>query len=168
MKTLIASLAISLAALVGCASTGTTGSAGSAGAAAEPCCDKADCKGCAEQGKPCCDKPECQDKQAKGDCKGACDKAAKGECDKQAKADKAAGCTGDCDKGDCECKKGAVAASGALPADLVGTEATCAVSGKAFAVEADSTFSQHDGKTYVFCCPGCKKKFDADPAAFAK
>lgn len=126
MKTLIASLAISLAALVGCASTGTTGSAGSAGAAAEPCCDKADCKGCAEQGKPCCDKPEC------------------------------------------ECKKGAVAASGALPADLVGTEATCAVSGKAFAVEADSTFSQHDGKTYVFCCPGCKKKFDADPAAFAK
>ena len=26
--------------------------------------------------------------------------------------------------------------------------------------------SEHDGQMYYFCCPACKKKFDADPASF--
>ncbi len=28
--------------------------------------------------------------------------------------------------------------------------------------------SQYNGKTYYFCAPGCKKKFDANPAQYAK
>ena len=28
--------------------------------------------------------------------------------------------------------------------------------------------SEHKGKTYYFCAPGCKKKFDADPAKYVK
>jgi YHS domain-containing protein len=28
--------------------------------------------------------------------------------------------------------------------------------------------SDYQGKTYYFCAPGCKKKFDSDPAKFAK
>ncbi len=28
--------------------------------------------------------------------------------------------------------------------------------------------SQYKGKTYYFCAPGCKKKFDQDPAKYAK
>ena len=27
--------------------------------------------------------------------------------------------------------------------------------------------SQHAGRTYYFCSPGCKTKFDADPARYA-
>lgn len=28
--------------------------------------------------------------------------------------------------------------------------------------------AKHDGKTYSFCCNNCKKKFEADPAKYAK
>lgn len=28
--------------------------------------------------------------------------------------------------------------------------------------------SQHNGKTYYFCSKGCKTKFDANPAQYAK
>ena len=28
--------------------------------------------------------------------------------------------------------------------------------------------SEYQGKTYYFCSPGCKAKFDANPAQFAK
>ena len=28
--------------------------------------------------------------------------------------------------------------------------------------------SEYNGKTYYFCAPGCKKKFDADPSAYIK
>ena len=28
--------------------------------------------------------------------------------------------------------------------------------------------SEYDGKTYYFCAPGCKAKFDANPSAYAK
>jgi Cu+-exporting ATPase len=28
--------------------------------------------------------------------------------------------------------------------------------------------SQYAGKTYFFCAPGCKKKFDANPSQFAR
>jgi YHS domain-containing protein len=27
--------------------------------------------------------------------------------------------------------------------------------------------SEYKGKTYYFCAPGCKRKFDADPAKYA-
>ncbi|HOX34807.1 MAG TPA: YHS domain-containing protein [Methanoregulaceae archaeon] len=27
--------------------------------------------------------------------------------------------------------------------------------------------SEYKGKKYFFCAPGCKKKFDADPAKYA-
>ena len=35
-------------------------------------------------------------------------------------------------------------------------------------VTADSPKADHNGKTYYFCCPGCDKKFKADPAKFMK
>jgi YHS domain-containing protein len=28
--------------------------------------------------------------------------------------------------------------------------------------------SEYKGKKYFFCAPGCKKKFDAEPAKYAK
>ncbi len=28
--------------------------------------------------------------------------------------------------------------------------------------------SEHDGQTYYFCSPGCKRKFDQNPAQFVK
>lgn len=28
--------------------------------------------------------------------------------------------------------------------------------------------SEYKGKTYYFCAPGCKKKFDSDPEKYAK
>ena len=32
--------------------------------------------------------------------------------------------------------------------------------------KAAGGFSEHGGATYHFCSPGCKKKFDADPARY--
>jgi Cu+-exporting ATPase len=28
--------------------------------------------------------------------------------------------------------------------------------------------SEYEGKTYYFCAPGCKKKFDANPSQYVK
>ncbi|HUR35779.1 MAG TPA: YHS domain-containing protein [Vicinamibacterales bacterium] len=28
--------------------------------------------------------------------------------------------------------------------------------------------SEYNGKTYYFCAPGCKRKFDADPEKYLK
>jgi len=28
--------------------------------------------------------------------------------------------------------------------------------------------SEYQGKTYYFCSPGCKRKFDANPGAYVK
>jgi YHS domain-containing protein len=28
--------------------------------------------------------------------------------------------------------------------------------------------SEYKGRTYFFCAPGCKKRFDTDPAKYAK
>jgi len=50
----------------------------------------------------------------------------------------------------------------------VGETAKCPVSGEEFVVEATSPKTEHDGKTYYFCCAGCKKKFEAEPGKFAK
>lgn len=50
----------------------------------------------------------------------------------------------------------------------VGDTTKCPVSGEEFTVEATSQKVEHDGKTYYFCCGGCKKKFEADPAKYLK
>ena len=49
-----------------------------------------------------------------------------------------------------------------------GDKSTCTVTGEEIDVTADSPHSEHDGKTYYFCCTGCKKKFDADPSKYTK
>ena len=48
----------------------------------------------------------------------------------------------------------------------VGTKAICPVMGSEFTVKKDTTRSEHKGRHYAFCCPGCKPKFDADPAKY--
>ena len=48
----------------------------------------------------------------------------------------------------------------------VGTKARCPVMGGEFEVTADTQHSTYKGKTYVFCCPGCKPQFDADPEKY--
>ncbi|MFO0755282.1 MAG: YHS domain-containing protein [Byssovorax sp.] len=50
----------------------------------------------------------------------------------------------------------------------VGDKTHCPVSGEDFTVAADSPKVELDGKTYYFCCPGCAKKFQADPQKFLK
>lgn len=50
----------------------------------------------------------------------------------------------------------------------VGDTTKCPISGEEFVVEATSPKAEHDGKTYFFCCAGCKKKFEADPSKFTK
>ena len=63
----------------------------------------------------------------------------------------------------------AAAADIKKPGDAkVGDKTTCPVSGEEFVVTADSPKADHNGKTYYFCCPGCDKKFKADPAKFMK
>jgi YHS domain-containing protein len=37
-----------------------------------------------------------------------------------------------------------------------------------FTVTAESLRSEYQGRTYVFCCPPCKARFDANPAEFAR
>lgn len=49
-----------------------------------------------------------------------------------------------------------------------GDKSTCTVTGEEIDVSADSPHSEHNGKTYYFCCTGCKKKFDADPGKYTK
>jgi YHS domain-containing protein len=49
----------------------------------------------------------------------------------------------------------------------VGAHAICPVSHEAFTVTAETQTSEHAGRTYAFCCPNCKARFDADPARFA-
>lgn len=48
----------------------------------------------------------------------------------------------------------------------VGDRTSCPVSGEEFVVAADSPKTEYQGKTYYFCCPGCEKKFQADPQKF--
>jgi len=48
----------------------------------------------------------------------------------------------------------------------VGDKSVCLVSGEDFTVAADSPKAEHEGKTYYFCCPGCAKKFQAEPKKY--
>jgi YHS domain-containing protein len=47
-----------------------------------------------------------------------------------------------------------------------GDKTTCPVSGEEFVVDASSPKVELNGKTYYFCCSGCDKKFQANPAKF--
>jgi len=49
-----------------------------------------------------------------------------------------------------------------------GTKAICPVMGSEFAIEKDTLHSEYKGKHVYFCCPGCKAKFDKDPAKYLK
>lgn len=55
------------------------------------------------------------------------------------------------------------AAAGAVP-----EKAVCPVAKREFSPSAQTATSVHEGKTYYFCCPGCKPRFDADPASFVQ
>lgn len=48
----------------------------------------------------------------------------------------------------------------------IGTKATCPVTGEEFTVAAETERSEFEGKHYVFCCNGCKPRFDAEPHKF--
>lgn len=48
----------------------------------------------------------------------------------------------------------------------VGAHAICPVSGEAFTVAADTQTAEYQGRTYAFCCPRCKGRFEAAPASF--
>ena len=52
----------------------------------------------------------------------------------------------------------------AMPA--VGTKAFCPVMKHEFTVSAETQSAGYEGKTYVFCCPGCKPQFEADPKKY--
>jgi YHS domain-containing protein len=47
-----------------------------------------------------------------------------------------------------------------------GSMAVCPVTKHEFEVAEGTVSSVHEGKTYLFCCPGCKPQFEADPAKF--
>ncbi|MDO8589191.1 MAG: YHS domain-containing protein [Armatimonadota bacterium] len=47
-------------------------------------------------------------------------------------------------------------------------QVTCPVMGKKVADLKNAPKSVYKGKTYYFCCPDCKPKFDKDPAKFIK
>ncbi|MBI4700893.1 MAG: YHS domain-containing protein [Deltaproteobacteria bacterium] len=49
-----------------------------------------------------------------------------------------------------------------------GTKAVCPVMGDELTVKATTPSSVYKGRTYVFCCPDCKPKFDADPGKYVK
>lgn len=49
-----------------------------------------------------------------------------------------------------------------------GTRAYCPVMSAEFVVGKDTASSVYKGKTYVFCCPGCKPQFEADPEKYLK
>ena len=51
-------------------------------------------------------------------------------------------------------------------APRAGTKATCPVMGGQFVVKADSERSTYKGKHVVFCCAGCKPRFDKNPEKF--
>jgi len=48
----------------------------------------------------------------------------------------------------------------------VGTRARCPVTKNEFEVREESAHSEYKGNHYVFCCPGCKPKFDENPEKY--
>jgi YHS domain-containing protein/thiol-disulfide isomerase/thioredoxin len=63
----------------------------------------------------------------------------------------------------------AVGKAGTAAALAKQTAAQCPVTGEKIArITAATAKSTFQGKTYYFCCPGCKPKFDKDPAKYAR
>ncbi len=77
-------------------------------------------------------------------------------CDKEAKANNKSNAT----------EAGAQVAFDKMPP--VGTKAKCLVMGQEFTVGKTTASSTYKGKTYVFCCPGCKPKFEKNPEKYLK
>ena len=50
----------------------------------------------------------------------------------------------------------------------VGTKAVCPVMGNEFTVTKQTESSVYQGKTYVFCCAGCKPAFEKNPKKYLK
>jgi len=73
------------------------------------------------------------------------------------------GCGCGHDKGDKGDKKAAPVNNGEAK---VGDQTTCPLSKEVFTVTKDSPKIEHKGKTFYFCCPGCKGKADKEPAKF--
>lgn len=48
----------------------------------------------------------------------------------------------------------------------VGTRAHCPVMDQDFVVAENTPRSEFQGRHYVFCCPGCKPQFDANPQRY--
>ncbi|MBN2369958.1 MAG: YHS domain-containing protein [Vicinamibacteria bacterium] len=48
----------------------------------------------------------------------------------------------------------------------IGTRALCPVTRRELTIKEKTARSEHKGRHYVFCCPGCKPKFDKDPANY--
>jgi YHS domain-containing protein len=44
----------------------------------------------------------------------------------------------------------------------------CPVSGGQMRVGPETPRSTHGGKTYYFCCAGCKEAFDKDPGHYSR
>ncbi|MGB2906030.1 MAG: YHS domain-containing protein [Candidatus Aminicenantaceae bacterium] len=44
----------------------------------------------------------------------------------------------------------------------------CPVSGETFNKSEDTDSIEYEGKTYYFCCAGCKEKFEQDPEKYTK
>jgi len=59
-------------------------------------------------------------------------------------------------------KEGAGAAAGDMKGKI-----TCPVSGEVIEDISKANKSEYKGKSYYFCCEGCKAKFDAAPEKFA-
>jgi len=49
-----------------------------------------------------------------------------------------------------------------------GTKASCPVTGEEFTIAKNTVHAEYKGKHVYFCCPGCKAKFDKDPAKYLK
>jgi xanthine dehydrogenase accessory factor len=63
---------------------------------------------------------------------------------------------------------GTPATGGARVAQQTAAEATDPVCGMTVAAEASSYPLEHEGVTYYFCCAGCRRSFQEDPAAYLK
>ena len=53
--------------------------------------------------------------------------------------------------------------SGELPQVFEATDPVC---GMSVTVEESSISLEYDGETYYFCCPGCRRAFEKDPASY--
>jgi xanthine dehydrogenase accessory factor len=63
---------------------------------------------------------------------------------------------------------GTPATGGARAAQQAAAEAADPVCGMTVATEASSYPLEHEGVTYYFCCAGCRRSFQEDPAAYLK